>query len=103
MIVIENRMFATVKVEGAVSLTMNTYVLVYNSFVQFEVVLAAYFMKTQSEVHTLGLNSMPVISCEGFSINPSAVLGNMDVNAIDLLVILGVKWESLLRMRVCLP
>lgn len=89
MIVIENRMFATVKVEGAVSLTMNTYVLVYNSFVQFEVVLAAYFMKTQSEVHTLGLNSMPVISCEGFSINPSAVLGNMDVNAIDLLVIPG--------------
>lgn len=68
---------------------MNTYILVYDSFVQFEVVLAAYFMKTQSEVHTVGLKTSPVISCEGFSINPSTVLGNIDAGDMDLLVIPG--------------
>lgn len=76
---------------------MNTYVLVYDSFVQFEVVLAAYFMKTQSEVYTLGLSPAPVLSCEGFSINPSAVLGNIDVDAMDLLVIPGGEVQEIAR------
>lgn len=45
---------------------MNTYILIYDSFVQFEVTLAAYFMKTKGEVYTLGLEDKALISCEGF-------------------------------------
>ncbi|MFC3750106.1 DJ-1/PfpI family protein [Paenibacillus sp. GCM10012306] len=83
---------------------MNTYILIYNSFVQFEVVLAAYFMKTQGEVYTLGLGSSPVNSSESFSVNPAKTLSEVNVQEIDLLIIPGgeteeiIKDESLLKL-----
>jgi putative intracellular protease/amidase len=83
---------------------LNTYILIYDSFVQFEVTLAAYFMKTQGEVYTLGLEHTAVTSCEGFSVNPTVILENVDVSSIDLFIIPGgdideiAKHEALLTL-----
>ncbi|WP_187355373.1 DJ-1/PfpI family protein [Paenibacillus tengchongensis] len=74
---------------------MNTYVLVYDSFVQFEVMLAAYFLKTAGPVHTLGLSREAVVSAEDFSVNPSVDLLSADVGSIDVLVIPGGDTEEL--------
>jgi putative intracellular protease/amidase len=68
---------------------MNTYILIYDGYVQFEVVLAAYFMKTKSEVYTLGPENRPFESCEGFSTNPAAILGEIEAGSVDVLVIPG--------------
>ncbi|WP_249901922.1 DJ-1/PfpI family protein [Paenibacillus sp. PK3_47] len=76
---------------------MNTYILIYDGFVQFEVVLAAYFMKTKSEVYTLGLEKRPFDSCEGFSTNPAKVIGELDTGAVDVLVIPGGDTAELAR------
>lgn len=74
---------------------MNTYILVFDSFVQFEVAVAAYFMKTKGEIHTLGLNANPVESAEGFSVNPARILEEVRADEVDLLIIPGGETEGL--------
>lgn len=81
---------------------MNTYILIYDSFVQFEVTLAPYFMKTKGEVYTLGLEDKALISCEGFSVNPSVLVENVDVSTIDLLIIPGGKTDNLIGQEALL-
>jgi putative intracellular protease/amidase len=81
---------------------LNTYILIYDSFVQFEVTLAAYFMKTKGEVYTLGLEDKALISCEGFSVNPSVLVENVDVSTIDLLIIPGGETDNLIGQEALL-
>lgn len=76
---------------------MSTYILIYDGFVQFEVVLAAYFLKTKSEVFTLGLEKGPYESCEGFSTNPAEVIEELDSGAVDVLVIPGGDTAEIAR------
>ncbi|MFE4713732.1 DJ-1/PfpI family protein [Paenibacillus sp. NPDC056722] len=81
---------------------MNTYILIYDSYVQFEIVLAAYFMRMQGEVYTLGLGSSPVNSCEGFSVNPAKTLQEVNVQDIDLLIIPGGETEEIVKEETLL-
>ncbi len=68
---------------------MKTYVLIYEGFVQFEVVLANYFMKTVGEIITVGLDGQPVTSQEGFITIPHITLSEVNVDNVDLLIIPG--------------
>lgn len=81
---------------------MNTYILIYDSFVQFEVMLAAYFMKTKGKVYTLGLQNNAVNSCEGFSINPAVLVEDVDLNNIDVLIIPGGEAEQIMKQEALL-
>lgn len=68
---------------------MKTYVMVYESFANFEVVLTSYLMKTQSEIITVALTKEPVTSAEGFKILPDMSVDEVDAKDIDLLIIPG--------------
>ncbi|MBF4691912.1 DJ-1/PfpI family protein [Fusibacter ferrireducens] len=68
---------------------MKTYVLIYEGFVQFEVVLANYFMKTVGDIITVGLTDQPVTSQEGFITIPHITLNEVNVDNVDLLIIPG--------------
>lgn len=68
---------------------MKTYVLIYEGFVQFEVVLANYFMKTVGEIITVGLDNQPVTSQEGFITIPHITLKEVNIDNVDLFIIPG--------------
>ncbi len=68
---------------------MKTYVLVYEGFVQFEVILTNYFMNTVGEVVTVGIDNDTVTSHEGFQTIPHLTIEEVDIEDIDLFVIPG--------------
>ncbi len=68
---------------------MQTYVLIYETFVQFEVVLTNYFMKTQGEIVTVGLDDKEVTSWEGFKTVPHITIEQVNLDQVDLFVIPG--------------
>lgn len=68
---------------------MKTFILVYPSFVQYEVILTSLFMKTAGDIVTVGLDSSEVTSHEGFKVNPHMQLSDVNLDDVDLFVIPG--------------
>ncbi|MBI0584755.1 MAG: DJ-1/PfpI family protein [Methanomassiliicoccus sp.] len=68
---------------------MRVGMLVYDGCVQFEVVLAAYFVQQRGEIMTYGLEMRDVRSAEGFQLRPDHLLSELDPEAIDAFIIPG--------------
>lgn len=68
---------------------MKTYVLIYEDFAHFEVILASYLLKTKGEIITVGINKDVVISTEGYKIVPDIIIDNVVINDVDVLIIPG--------------
>ncbi|BAI62157.1 conserved hypothetical protein [Methanocella paludicola SANAE] len=68
---------------------MKTFILVYPSFVQYEVILTSLFMKTAGDIVTVGIDGSEVTSHEGFIVNPHMKLSNINLDDVDLFVIPG--------------
>ena len=67
----------------------STYVFIYDTFAQFEVVLANYFLKHKGKVITFGIDNDKVTSHEEFITVPHKSIDEIDVDDIDLLIIPG--------------
>ena len=74
---------------------LKTYILIYETFVQFEVVLTNYFMKTKGEIITVGLDNREVTSWEGFKTVPHVTIDEVDPDGVDLFVIPGGEPDKL--------
>ncbi len=68
---------------------MKTYILVYEGFAQFEVVIACSFLKTKGDMITVGLTDTSVTSSEGFVIKPDNLLSDVRVDDVDFFLIPG--------------
>lgn len=68
---------------------MKTYVLVYEGFAHFEVILASYFLKTQGEIVTVGLSNEIITSGEGFQIKPHKTLEEVVCDEVDVFIVPG--------------
>jgi len=68
---------------------MKTYILIYDDFVQFEVIIASYFMKTKGEIVTVGLTNEKVSSFEEFITLPHMTIDEIDINDVDVFIIPG--------------
>lgn len=68
---------------------MKTYVVIYEGFAHFEVMLASYFLKTQGEVITVGITKESIVSCEGYRIIPDLTIEALDIDDIDVLIVPG--------------
>ncbi len=68
---------------------MRTAVLIYDGFVQFEVVLTCYFMKHKGDVITVSTDGRAATSAEGFITQPHMPLAMLDLDTVDLFVIPG--------------
>ncbi|NGZ75606.1 DJ-1/PfpI family protein [Saccharibacillus alkalitolerans] len=76
---------------------MKTYILVYNGFAQFEVMLAAHLMKTAGEIVTVGLSTDPVVSHEGFRIVPHMTIERVEACSVDLFIVPGGDLSQISR------
>jgi len=74
---------------------LKTYVLIYETFVQFEVVLTNYFMKTKGEIVTVGVDDKEVTSWEGFKTVPHLTIEEVDTDDVDLFVVPGGQPDQL--------
>jgi putative intracellular protease/amidase len=68
---------------------MRTAVLIYDGFMQFEVVLACYFMRSKGDVVTVSLDGRPATSSEGFITQPHMPLAMLDLDSVDLFLVPG--------------
>jgi putative intracellular protease/amidase len=68
---------------------MKTFILVYESFVQYEVILTGLFMKTKGDIVTVGIDGSEVTSHEGFKVKPHMKLSDINLDEVDLFVIPG--------------
>lgn len=59
--------------------------------------LASYFMKTQGDIITVALEKGPLQSYEGFSVNPSVLLNEIDPSEVELLIIPGGDVTAMLQ------
>lgn len=80
---------------------MKAYVIVYDGFNEFEIILANYFIKTKGEIISVSLNknSDIVTSFEGFQIKPHTTIAQINLADIDLLIIPGGDPDELLECR----
>lgn len=68
---------------------MRVGILVYDGCVQFEVVLAAFFVQQRGEIVTYGLEIRDHRSAEGFRLRPDHLLSDLEPESIDALIIPG--------------
>ncbi|HEX2947232.1 MAG TPA: DJ-1/PfpI family protein, partial [Clostridia bacterium] len=68
---------------------MKTFILIYPTFVQYEVVFTSMFMKTVGDIATVGIDGREVTSHEGFKVNPHMKLSDLNLDEVDLFVIPG--------------
>jgi putative intracellular protease/amidase len=73
---------------------MKTYILIYEGFVQFEVIFASYFQKTKGEIITIGFSNDNVSSFEGFITSPHLTIDEIDINDVDIFIIPGGNPEK---------
>ncbi|MDK8189064.1 DJ-1/PfpI family protein [Paenibacillus sp. UMB7766-LJ446] len=76
---------------------MKTYILLFEGYVSFEIMLACYFMKTQGDIMTVAVEKGMLQSYEGFSVNPSALLNEIDPSEVDLFIIPGGNVTAVLQ------
>lgn len=68
---------------------MKSYVLVYEGFVQFEVVLASYLLKHAGDVITVGISKDPVISAESYKVIPDIIIDEVNIEEADAFIVPG--------------
>lgn len=91
----KNKNNRTVKRDCGGYWVMNVYVLIYEGFTQFEVVLANYFLATKGEIITVGITKESVASVEGFLTQPHMILGEVDLEEVDIFIIPGGSHEEI--------
>lgn len=74
---------------------MKACVLIYNGFIQFEVILPCLFMKGRAEVIIAAPGKEDVVSCEGFVIKPNVKIEDLDIKDLDILIIPGGEVENI--------
>jgi putative intracellular protease/amidase len=79
---------------------MKVGILVYDGCVQFEVVLAAYFVQHKGEVVTYGLESRDHRSAEGFLLRPQHLLSELEPDTIDAFIIPGGEPGPIIESEV---
>ena len=78
---------------------MNTYLFLYHETSFFEVVLAAYFMKTKGRVHILSENKSEIHTNEGVKILVDTTLDEAKLEDIDVLLICGGNINNIRSME----
>ncbi|NHJ12738.1 MAG: hypothetical protein EAX95_03640 [Candidatus Thorarchaeota archaeon] len=68
---------------------MKTYVLLYDEFVQFEIVLALLLLRDKSEIHTFSIDDKVVPAFEKLHVMADMMLDDVNPSEIDLLLIPG--------------
>lgn len=68
---------------------MKTYIVIYEGFSQFEVIIASFLLRTKGDVITVGLTADTVTTAEGFVIKPDVVLSEMRRDDVDFFLIPG--------------
>lgn len=68
---------------------MKAHIFVYPGYVNFEVVLAAYFFKSVGDVEIVGLTDDVVESAEGFPTKPHRVLADLSVEEVEVFIVPG--------------
>jgi putative intracellular protease/amidase len=76
---------------------MQVAILVYDTCAQFEVVLAALFLKQKAEIVTYGLEMRDFTTYEGFLVRPHRLLEDMDPDKVDLFIVPGGIPEKILE------
>lgn len=76
---------------------MKTFILVYDSFAHFEVILSALFLKEKSEIITVGINKNIVTSTEGFRVMPHITINEVVNDEVDVFIIPGGEPEKLYK------
>lgn len=76
---------------------MKAHVLIYESFTEFEVILANYFIKTKGEIVSVGINDKIITSCEGFKIKPDITIDELDLSDVEILIIPGGNPEEIMK------
>lgn len=79
---------------------MKVYTLVYNEFAHFEVILANLILREPGVTVTVGIDSEPVLSEEGYRILPDTTVGEVDVEDVDVFLVPGGDPKVL---EGCLP
>ena len=75
---------------------MKVAILVYDTCVQFEVIIAAYLCKYNGEVVTVGLEMKDYQTMEGFIVRPHMLLEDLDPDSIDAFIVPGGYPESIM-------
>lgn len=78
---------------------MNTYLFLYQETSFFEVVLAAYFMKTKGEIHILSESKTEIHTNEGVKIIVDRTLDEIEPEDIDVLLICGGNINNIHSMK----
>ena len=68
---------------------MKSYVLLYDGFVQFEIILSLLLLKDKSEIHTFAVDERVVPSHERIKAMADLTLDDVEPNDVDLLIIPG--------------
>lgn len=74
---------------------MKTYVMVYEGFVNFEIVLPMYLLKSAMDIETVAMTKDPVKSAEGLTVIPDLVVGDVKLKEEDVFLIPGGNPEVL--------
>lgn len=68
---------------------MTTYVMIYDTFANFEVVIPMYLLKTATEIKTVGMTMTPVKSSEGLTVTPDMTVEDVVLKEEDVFIIPG--------------
>lgn len=68
---------------------MNTYILIYEGFANFEVVIASLILKGKGDVITISVDDKFITSYEGFKFQPHIQISEININDMDVLLIPG--------------
>ncbi len=79
---------------------MRVGVLIYDGCVQFEVVLAAFFVQQKGKVETYGIEMRDHRSAEGFRLQPDHPLSELDPDALDAFIVPGGQPDAILDNAV---
>lgn len=75
---------------------MNTYIFIYEGFVGFETIFTGMLMKSKGDIITVSNDYSTICSYEGFKYIPDKLLGNINIDDVDLFIIPGGNPEELM-------
>lgn len=68
---------------------MKTYVVLYEGFANFEIVVAMHLLKTAGDLVTIALNNEALTSAEGLKVLPDGLIHEVTLTEDDVLLIPG--------------
>lgn len=68
---------------------MTTYIMIYEGFVNFEIVLSMHLLKTAGEVKTVGVDDKWCKSAEGLTVVPDMTMDQVSFGEEDVFIIPG--------------